>query len=246
MTRVPWPSNFPDAFVNVPWASADKRIATLKSHPLYNAAKGQRNIEAAITIVDDLHNLESVLSLADYVEQQGGKPKIIAPSCQPGDSNNALAVGYAQWLSHELDWDVDTEVFQQKTVSRDLSPNWRRIANRCDFYGEIDKSASYVIVDDVITTGGTLADLRSFIERKGGRVIAMSAIALGDGRPRRIRLGDDTRADLERFYGNDLGSFCHKNLGFSYDCLTDAEGRAILGCSGYVDLGKKILRARHA
>ncbi|WP_318763104.1 type I phosphoribosyltransferase [Aminobacter niigataensis] len=246
MTRVPWPKDFPEAFVNAQWASGDKQVPTLSSHPLYQAAKGERNIEAAIAIIDDLYTRECVLRLVDHVESCGGKPKIISPSCQPGDSNNALAIGYAQWLSHEFDWDVETEVFQEKTVSRDKSNTWTRIANRCAFRGEIDKGASYVIVDDVITTGGTLADLRSFIHRKGGMVIAMSAIASRDGRPQKIRLGDDTRADLERFYGNDLGKFCYENLGFSHECFTDSEARAVRGCSGYVDLGKKILRARNA
>jgi hypothetical protein len=185
------------------------------------------------------------MNLFDYVEGKG-RPRIVAPSCQPGDSNNALAIAYAQWLGHEFDWVVDTEIFQDKTIARDKSGVWTRISNRCSFRGEIDKKAVYVIVDDVITTGGTLADLRSFIHRKGGVVIAMSAIASRDGRPQRIRLGDDTRANLERFYGNDLGAFCHENLGFSYDCFTDSEGRAVGGCSGYVDLGKKILRGRDA
>ncbi|MER8831522.1 hypothetical protein [Mesorhizobium sp. M0909] len=246
MTRVPWTKDFPDAFVNAPWASGDKRVATLSSHALYQSAKGERNLEAAIAIVDDLYSRECVLSLVDYVEGLGGRPKIVSPSCQPGDSNNALAIGYAEWLSHEFDWDVETEIFQQKTISRDKSPTWRRIANRCEFYGQIDKGASYVIVDDVITTGGTLADLRSFIHRKGGTVIAVSAIASREGRPQKIRLGDDIRADLERFYGNDLGRFCHDHLGFSHECFTDGEAYAVRGCSGYVDLGKKILRARDA
>lgn len=116
----------------------------------------------------------------------------------------------------------------------------------CQFYGQIDKNASYVIVDDVITTGGTLADLRSFILRKGGRVIGMSAIAARDGNWQRIRLGDDTRADLERTYGRDLPEFCHKHLGFSHECLTDSEASLIVGCGGYVEFRKKINGARNA
>jgi hypothetical protein len=246
MTRVPWPKDFPDVFVNVPWKSGDAKAASLSSHALYQPAKGQRDVDAAISLIDDLVTKQCLMNLFDFVDGKAGKPKIVAPSCQPGDSNNALAISYAQWLGHECDWEVETEIFQDKTIARDKSRVWTRIANRCSFRGEIDKAAAYVIVDDVITTGGTLADLRSFIHRKGGTVIAMSAIASRDGRPQRIRLGDDTRADLERFYGNDLAGFCHKNLGFSHDCLTDSEGQALRGCSGYVDLRKKLLRGRDA
>jgi hypothetical protein len=246
MSRMPWEREFPDAFVNAPWASKVAGVATLRDHALYNAAKGERDVGAALQIIDDLADKRCIYGLADLSEDLGQTPTLIAPACQPNDSNNALAIGYAQWLSHELDWPVETRVFQSKTVSRDFQGSWVRIANRCNFYGEIDKSAAYVIVDDVITTGGTLADLRSFILRKGGRVIGMSAIAARDGNWQRIRLDDGTRANLEQFYGRDLAEFCHRHFGFSHECFTEAEARAVLGCSGYVDLGKKVLRARNS
>lgn len=246
MTRVAWDKEFPDAFVNAPWHSFNRKVPTLSSHPLYGAAKGERNVEAALAIIDDLADKRCIYGLVDLADDSRVTPTLIAPACHPGDSNNALAISYAQWLSHELDWPVETRAFQEKTVSRDREKAWVRIANRCDFYGEIDKQAAYVIVDDVITTGGTLADLRSFILRKGGRVIGMSAIAARDGTWQRIRLGDDTRAKLERHYGRDLSEFCREYLGFPHECLTDGEASHFLGCSGYVELRKKIMRARDA
>lgn len=246
MQRFPWERNFPDAFVNVPWHSPRSGVSTLKGHPLYDAAKGQRDVEAALQIVSDLAERRCIYGLADLSEEARQAPTLIAPSCQPGDSNNALAIGYAEWLSHEMGWPVETRVFQEKSISRDKNSNWVRLANRCEFYGEIDKSAAYVIVDDVITTGGTLADLRAFIMRKGGRVIGMSAIAARDGEWQRIRLDDVTRAELERTHGGDISEFCRQYFGFSHECFTDNEARAVIGSSGYVDLRKKILRARNS
>lgn len=244
MTRVPWEDHFPDVFVNCPWSGTRHGVGCLSKHVLYPAAKGERDIGAAIDILDDLASEDTVASLRNIAIQRGVTPKIIAPAAQAGDSNNALAVGYAQWLGHELDWPVETEVFQSKAFSRDKLGPWVRISNRSSFYGQIDKGRAYVIVDDVMTLGGTLADLRSFILRKGGHVIAMSAIASRDGADRPIHLGAEMKAKLERFYGNDLAEFCNKLLGFPHFCLTREEGERLLGCSGYVDLRKKILRAR--
>lgn len=246
MSRVPWDKELPDAFVNVPWSSFDKKVATLKSHPLYSAAKGQRDVGAALELIDDLADKRCIYGLVDLADERRVIPTLIAPSCQIGDSNNALAIGYAQWLSHELDWQVEERVFQRKSLARDKESAWKRIVNRCEFYGEIDKKAAYVIVDDVLTTGGTVADLRSFILGKGGRVIGFSAIAARNGEWQRIRLGDDTRANLEQQYGRNLAEFCYKHLGFSYECLTDGEASHFAGCSGYVDLGKKVMRARNS
>lgn len=246
MSRVPWGNDFPSVFANCPWKSDNAKLNTLSTHPLYAAAKGQRDVGAALSIIDDLHSREAILSLVDYVESLGTTPYLIAPSCQPGDSNNALAIAYAQWLSREFEWPVDTEVFQEKTVSRDRSNGWMRIAHRSQFFGQIDRRRPYVIVDDVITMGGTLADLRSFIHGQGGRVIAMSAIASRDGRPTQIRLGDDTRTRLEQSYGKALSAFCRDVLGYTYEGLTDPEGRLLLTSNGYDDIRKRVLRARDA
>lgn len=245
MSRVAWGDTFPNVFVNCSWASNKPGVNCLVKHPLYQAAKGERDVGAALDILDDLASERTILSLREVANAHGVKPKIIAPSAQPGDSNNALAIGYAQWLGHELDWPVEIEVFQIKAFSRDRLGQWVRIAHNCAFRGEIDKETPYVIVDDVMTLGGTLADLRSFILHKGGSVIAMSAIASKDGDDRPIHLGDEMKGSLERYYGPRIAEFCTELLGYSHLCLTREEGDRLLGCSGYVAFREKILRARN-
>lgn len=197
---------------------------------------------AALELLDDLVIAATVSKLRSLEEKWGVKPKLIAPAAQIGDSNNALAIGYANWLGHELDWEVDESVYQMKDFSKDKSRGWVRIAHRSTFYGEIDKKTPYVIVDDVITLGGTLADLRSFILGKGGRVIGMSTIASNEGNDVQIRLDPRNQEKLEKFYGSDFAKFCHELLDVDYRGFTDPEAARILSCAGYVDLGKKIQR----
>ncbi|HEY0125293.1 MAG TPA: phosphoribosyltransferase [Rhizobium sp.] len=201
-------------------------------------------MDASLDLLDDLVIKDTITKLRELEEKCGAKPKLIAPAAQPSDSNNVLAIGYANWLGHELDWDVEDGVFQIKDFSKDKLNGWVRIAHRSTFYGEIDKTSPYVIVDDVITLGGTLADLRSFILGKGGRVIGMSTIASKDGSDVQIRLDNDNQTKLEKSYGSDLAKFCHELLGFDHKGFTGAEADRVLGCSGYVDLRKKIVRGR--
>lgn len=100
MSRLPWERNFPDAFVNAPWSAKKPGQLALREHALYNAAKGQRDIEAAIQIVDDLAEKRCIYGLADLSEGLSSPPTLIAPSCQPGDSTDdvekplSLSTGY--------------------------------------------------------------------------------------------------------------------------------------------------------
>ncbi|MCM2399436.1 phosphoribosyltransferase [Rhizobium sp. S95] len=244
MNRIPWERDFPDVIVNCCWKSSESGVTGLGNHALYQAAKGERDVDAALALIDDVVVERTVATLRELEQNHKVKPKLIAPAAQLGDSNNALAMTYAQWLGHELGWAVDESVFQLKDFSKDKSNAWVRIAHRSAFYGEIDKTTPYVIVDDVITLGGTMADLRSFILGKGGRVIGMSTIASKDGNDVQIRLGSDTQTELEKFYGSDLAKFCNELLGFDHRGFTDPEAARVLGCSGYVDLRKKIVRGR--
>lgn len=245
MTRAPWPDIFPDVISNVMWTAQKKGDLCLKAHPLYQPAKGERDLGSALSLLDDLVKKSTIESLKTLASEAETTPILVAPAAHVEDSNNVLAIGYAHWLGHELDWPVEERVFQAKTFSKDRSDAWIRIANRSTFYGEIDRKSPYVIVDDVLTLGGTLADLRSFIIDKGGSVIGMSTIASRYGHDAPIHLGKDLQTKLEKYYGSDLEKFCNEHLGFGHQCLTRSEGEKFFGCSGYVELRKKIDGGRH-
>ncbi|WLP54083.1 phosphoribosyltransferase [Agrobacterium fabrum] len=201
-------------------------------------------MQAALELLDELVVKDTIEKLQSIQQSLGRAPYLIAPAAQLGDSNNALAIGYANWLSHELEWPVEERVFQMKEFSKDKSNGWVRIAHRSQFYGEIDKGAPYVIVDDVMTLGGTLADLRSFILSKGGDVIGMSTIASKDGIDTPIHLGAEMQEKLEKCYGKDFAEFCDDLLGHDHTCLTRPEASRILDCASHVVLRKKVVRGR--
>lgn len=243
MIRPPWGNNFPSVLANCRWESLKSDVPSLKRHALYEPAKGQRDIDAAMKVLDDLIQNRTLAALARLARGLSRTPFLIAPASQIEESNNALAITYAQWLSMELGWPVFESVYQTKAFAKDRSDHWTRLLHRSTFYGDIDTSRPYVLVDDVLTLGGTLADLRAFILGKGGTVIAMSVIATKDGADRAIHLSPAEANRLGEQYGNDFPEFCQTHFGFQPDGFTSPEAGKLLSCSGYVELRKGLLRA---
>ena len=47
-----------------------------------------------------------------------------------------------------------------------------RLARPAEFVGVVQAGCEYVLVDDFVGMGGTRANLKGYIESKGGRVLA--------------------------------------------------------------------------
>ena len=69
-------------------------------------------------------------------------------------------------------WDgpTDPEVVQTNIVSHTKADGFSRLARQAEFAGTIEPDQDYFLVDDFIGQGGTLANLRGWVLRHGGRV----------------------------------------------------------------------------
>ena len=67
------------------------------------------------------------------------------------------------------------------TVSRKALCAMQRLMHRPMFTGYIRPDMNYILVDDVVTQGGTIAALREFVLVQGGRVVAIVALAYAIG-----------------------------------------------------------------
>jgi hypothetical protein len=89
------------------------------------------------------------------------------------------------------------------------------------------EAAEHDLLDDFIGQGGTLTNLRGFVESKGGRVIHAAALT-GKEYSATLTLQAETLASLRESYGAEIETWWEKVFGFDFPCLTESEGRYLL------------------
>jgi hypothetical protein len=227
--RVPWPADFPRIMVNAPWES---ETFSLRNHPGYWPAKRKRDTKAAITLCDDVVTEENLEFLYDLT--YGLEPIVAAPALIMHETQNALARSFAGWLSAKMNWELDRNLYQTKTINRDFNTNgWFRIVNEPEFYGQIQAGRPYILADDVCAMGGTLASLRGYIETNGGKVLGMTVLASGSGKNVQISLVGDTFARLTATWNGQLATVCSQEMGHELESVTEPEGQFLLRCPSY-------------
>jgi AcrR family transcriptional regulator len=82
----------------------------------------------------------------------------------------------------------------------------QRIIYKPVFSGEITAGRSYILVDDVITQGGTISSLMQFVSQAGGMVSAVLSLASAKG-SQRIAPTKEILDKLNRHFGNELPIF---------------------------------------
>lgn len=149
--------------------------------------------------------------------QLAGRPRV----------RNALPIQYAAQLKELLDAELDMAIVEIGRVGRTKLRRFPRFLCQPCFDGAVRQDAAYILVDDVVTSGGTLAALRSHILRAGGTVVAVTTLAHGSGQWQPLALSDVTWKELCSIYGEELGPFWQREIGHDARNLTEAEGRTL-------------------
>lgn len=207
---------------------------------LYKAAKfggnhdaGQRLVSACISdrvldrLIDDVegHMAEKipivcVVPHPPFYDVGGGG----ADLPRKAKVTNTLPLQYAAHLATVLDGTIDTEIVQKARVGRTVLTAFPRLLWQPAFDGAVRRDVAYIIVDDVLTVGGTIAALRSYIIRTGGTVVGYTTLAHRTGEFRPLALSDATWQQLWSLYGSGLGSFWEREIGHDARYLSEAEG----------------------
>lgn len=72
---------------------------------------------------------------------------------------------------------VHTGVYELESQNRKTLTAMERLLHKPCFLGKINGGTDYIIVDDIVTQGGTISELRKYIIRNGGTVSAVTALA---------------------------------------------------------------------
>ena len=146
----------------------------IKADPNYEEAKNG-NYFAAKQLVNNLCKEDKIKKLvAAYPDA------VVVPIATKGNGHNQIPVAYADKLG-ESGMEFNHDILINKKANHTQKSEIEQLISQNEFDGKVEKQRKYVIVDDVVTNGGSINGLRHYIEDNGGSVVAASTLSAGKG-----------------------------------------------------------------
>lgn len=215
--RQEWGKGFPKVVISAPLGNASK-------HSCYADAK-QGDLEAAVILVTDLISKDAINELKTIIGAK--KPLLIPVHAEEQVSINRIPLAYAMAIGRKFDLPVELNIVQAAKVNRTGSNGFTRLAFPPPFSGEPSIEASEaIILDDTLTQGGTLANLKGYLAKFSIETIAATTLT-GKNYSATLAITDDTLVALRRKY-YDLEYWWIGYFGYKFDFLTESEARYII------------------
>ncbi|HFK2905042.1 TPA: PLxRFG domain-containing protein [Stenotrophomonas maltophilia] len=210
--------------VDFPAVVTAHRPGRLSAHADYAAAKAGDDT-AALRVARDVITPEFVQDVRAALPE-GSKPLVVAVQSQEATGNNRIPRMAAEVLAQRLGLQVSEDIVQAAKVNRSAGDALHRLANQPPFTGKVEKGRDYVLIDDTLTQGGTLAQLKTHIEDNGGKVVLATALT-GKDYSRKIALNSQSLADVRERFGS-IEPWWRDQFGYGFEGLTESEARTIL------------------
>ena len=236
--RVAWRA-FPDVVL-----LADE--SRTRRHPLYRAAKTGDAGSAAILVraLVDETGIAAVRRLIVGTNRDAA-PVLVSVHAYENEGVNAIPVALARLLGQRLGMECDDRVVQSNVVCHTGADGFGRLARQAAFTGRVVAGREHVMVDDFIGQGGTLANLRGWIETRGGTV--MGAVSLtGKTYSTVLNPSQEQLHELRQQHGPALEQWWHDQFGHTFDCLTQSEARYLARSQDFDSIRNRIAAAQQA
>lgn len=215
--RAPW-SNEPDVDIH----QTDEQV--VRGHRDYADAKAGDG-EAAVRLVDETLNPSVLEDLrARYADEA---PVLLPVVAEESEGANAIPLALAQRLALTLGWELEASIIQANVAARTRKDGYYRLAIQPVFDGKVDVRQPFLLVDDFVGQGATLANLRGHLMAQGGRVVGFTSLA-GKAVSRSLALRPQTLAELRNVHGHDLEDWWRQVFGFDFERLTESEARYLI------------------
>ena len=204
-TRFPW-NHFPPVFIHGP-----ERF--VKTHHAYTAAKAGDAL-AAMELVADLLSPQTLEKLWKRFDDQA--PVLV-------NARDAIPDAMTRSISALLGWPWERRIIQANKVNHAGASGYERLQRQAIFSGPVLIALNYLLVDDFIGHGGTLANLRGHILAQKGSVVGATVLT-GKDYSVELALSDAKLAELRRQHGH-IEYWWRQRFGFGFESLTASEAQ---------------------
>ncbi len=230
--RTSW-HEFPDVLIHA-------EESGVKKNANYPAAKAG-NVPAARRLVEAMLN-ETVVAKVRALAA-GANPQLASVHAYEAEGINRIPAVLAEVLAERLGLHAEDSVVQTNRSGHTGASGYHRLAYPALFDGEVEPGRAYLLVDDFVGQGGTIANLKGFIETKGGRAVLCTTLT---GKPYSAKLtpSDAALRALRAKHGDELETWWKDNFGYGFDCLTESEARYLERADGAQLIRDRLLAAR--
>ena len=230
--RTAW-KDFPDVLLHA-------SESAVKQHLAYQAAKAG-NGAAATTLVNDTMSEQQNINLANLL--RGYTPILVSAHAYEKEGVNAIPENFAVEISKALGWPHDLGVTQINVVGHTGADGFARLARQAEFAGVVQAGCDYVLVDDFVGMGGTLANLKGYIQANGGRVLAAVCLT-GKPHSAKLALSALRLSELRKKHGTELENWWIRRFAHAFDALTESEARYLARTEAADTVRNRIVAAK--
>ena len=206
----------------------------LKRHPDYRKAKAG-NFRSALNLISDL-----VWPEINQHKDRFSKDSIFAaPFARESSGDNAIPQVMAEVFALVCGATADRGLVQITKVYHTGANPMERLALRPEFEGPVVSGANYVLLDDVVSLGGTLAELAHYIQINGGLVRDI-AVIVNAGRNKSLSPDIKTLRILNERFGNEIIEI----FGININALTANEAQYLVGFRSTDEIRNRLIKAK--
>ena len=217
-----------------------KRLSLLRSYSELREHRNYRQAKAG----DHYAAFDLLLELVSkrLIDYQGYFPAnavYASPFARELTGDNALPLVLALLCAAEFDGEPDFTIVQRERVYHTGANPMERLITRPSFVGRVQSGRNYVLVDDVINMGNTLAELANYIIHRGGHVIAY-CVLVDDGRLKTLSPEQKIIDKLSERFGHEIEEI----FGTRTNCLTANESQYLLGFRSIDEIRNRCVKAK--
>lgn len=220
-----WDENFPSVYSHSLYygdsVNGKNYADNVKIALLVGKAK-RGDVDAAVELVNESINPEIIKQLHNNYPNA----IVCAVDGLEASGHNMIPLMYQEFLKSQ-GFEIDTKIEQSAKAHHTGADNLDKLLNRVRFHGAVQKGKEYILLDDHIALGGTLRDLKDYIESNGGKVVAITTLTAPE-KDYKISLSKENLETLSQ-YGEPLNGLLQEyGITDNINGLTNKEAAEII------------------